>query len=110
MRIVSDNPLMIIGFNEIVKKEDDNNIEHDWSIHDDRVGEKMIFYKDFPVDEIIYAVGEISLAMTTGLRGLQQEYYDAGSGGVFNIALSLVRDVELAKVFYLKYEVIKEKL
>ena len=70
----------------------------------------MIFYKDIPADEIIYAVGEISLSMTSNITTIQEEYYSEGAGDVFNIALKLIRDGEFAKNFNLKYRLLCECL
>lgn len=97
------NSLIKIPTQELVKQEERNN---DWIIKEDIVGEDMIFYKGVPVDEIIYCVGEISLAMTSNLATLQKEYYEDGSGNVFNIALKLIRDTKFAKEFYEIYKII----
>lgn len=88
---------------ELIKKEKSDN---EWVIKKDIVGRDMVFYKDIPIDEIIYCVGEISLAMTSNLAKLQNEYYEDGSGNVFNIALKLIRDTSFAKEFYDIYKLI----
>lgn len=108
MTFVSENPLVIIGIQEIV--EDTTKKSGEWSIEEDRDGLNMAFYKNIPVDEIIYCIGEVSLSMTVGLHSLQQEYYDCGNGDVFNVAMKLIRDNNFAKEFYLKYDLLKEKL
>lgn len=110
MKIILDsskNPLMLTGFSELAEQRKTNN---DWSIKKDRMGVYMIFYQNIPVDEIIYAVGEISLALTSNITSLQKEYYDAGYGNVFNMAVKLIRDADFSKRFYTKYTELNEKL
>ncbi len=99
-----NNPLMIVGITEIAKR---NEVDDEWSVRKDRSGVDMVFYKNIPADEIIYGVGEISLALTSGIADLQQEYYDEDLGDVFNIAVKLIRDTDFAKDFYQKYNLLR---
>ena len=78
-----------------------NNIK-DWSIGKDINGEGIIFYKNIPIENIIYAVGEIILSYPTDISTLQEEYYDRGDADIFNIALKLVRNKKSKEVFYNK--------
>lgn len=94
-------PLMLKGIMDLVTVK--KPIPDDWRVRKDRTGLNMVFYKDVPVDEIIYCVGEISLALTGNIMSLQQEYYEDDISDVFNIAVKLVRDTGFAKEFYETY-------
>lgn len=74
----------------------------DWSIGKDITGEGIIFYKNIPVENIIYAVGEIILSYPADIFSLQEEYYDKGDADIFNIALKLVRNKKSKELFYNK--------
>ncbi len=101
-----NNPLMLMGIMELVKQDETNN---DWEIRKDRFSTDMVFYKNIPVDEIIYCVGEISLAFTSDITNLQKEYYDEDLGDVFNISVKLIRDNNFAKEFYQKYNELRKQ-
>lgn len=103
----SENPLVVYKYKEVVIPDEE---KVDWEIKKDRDGIYMIFYKGTPADEIIFAVGEVSLALTTNITSLQKEYYDDGVGDVFNIAVKLIRDNKFAKTFYSSYNILREKL
>lgn len=101
-----NNPIRLKNPNTIVRKK---NTYCDWEVREDRMGETMVFYRNIPVDEIIYCVGEISLAMSSNLSQIQKEYYEEGIGDIFNISVKLIRDNEFAKYFYEKYNVLKQE-
>ena len=103
----TENPLVLYKYKDMVVEQEE---KIDWEIKKDRDGIYMIFYRGIPADEIIYAVGEVSLAMTTNITSLQKEYYDDGVGDVFNMAVKLIRDNKFAKTFYSSYTILREKL
>ena len=82
----------------------------DWKIKQDRDGIYMLYYRNIPAEEIIYAVGEISLALLTNITELQQEYYELGDGNIFNIGMKLIRDSEYAKEFHTIYKALSDKI
>lgn len=102
------NQLVRVKFAEIIPVTDSSLNE--WNIQKDREGVYMVFYKNIPAEEIIYAVGEISLALLSNICELQQGYCGEGDGHIFNIALKLIRDAGFAKEFYSDYQKISEKL
>lgn len=105
--MINDNSLVRRGrIWELSKIE----MKQDWDIHKDREGVYMIYYKNIPVENIIFAVGEISLAMTSSLNVLQNDYYSTGDGDIFNIALKLLRDNDFASEFYSTYSRLEENL
>ena len=88
-----------------------NPINKEWSVRKDRDGYDMVFYKDIPAEEIIYCVGEISLAMTTSSQSrLQEEYYETRMADCFNISMKLLRNNEFANSFYSIYKYLNEEL
>lgn len=101
------NPLMIIGVKEIQKVEP----KTEWEIKKDRFGAYMVFYKNIPAEEIIFAVGEMTLVkQVKDLFRLQKEYYDDGYADTYNIAMKILRDESFSEKFYRKYKELQNKL
>lgn len=98
---------VIIDIKDLVKVEP----ESEWEIKKDRFGAYMIFYRNIPAEEIIFAVGEMVLnKRLKNLFTLQQEYYDEGYADTYNIAMKLVRDELFSENFYREYKMLSEKL
>lgn len=78
-------------------------LQSDWSIQKDVDDVDMVCYKNIPVDEIIYCVGEMFLSHNTEFP--IREYYD---GDTYRIALDLATDTDFSREFYTQYSILND--
>ena len=75
-------------------------LSNDWQVIKDKDGVDMIYYKNTPVDEIIYTLGELVVS-----NGSSYIYDDEAH----TIAINILEDREFSKEFYTAYMIVKEE-
>ena len=79
-------------------------MENGWKTVKDKTGIDMVYYKNIPVDEIIYCIGELSISNDNIIT--LEDYYDDYT---LRISRKLLENKELAKRFYRNYLIMADK-